>query len=353
MMHVFAHRAAVLGLLLAGLALRPAAAQQLGGRAVFPFLNLPPSAGLAALGGMSPSARTDDPSMLYGNPALLNADMDGRLALSYVGYVADIKQSTAAYVFNTPKLGRLGVGITYLNYGSFESYDAAGNSLGTFGVNEYTAGLTDAYTKGKFTFGATAKLAVSSIAGSRSLAGVADAGVVYKHPTADFTAGLVAKNLGYQFVPYPGTDRGPLPLDVQLGATVKPEHMPVRFSLTAHHLQQWQIQYLDPNARLPADASGVEKKPTRSFGDNLARHFTASAALVLGKGLQLRVGYNHLQRRELRLDNTSGSAGLSFGAMVKISTFQLEYTHATLQAAGSSEYVTVSRNLDALFKKKE
>ena len=226
MMHVFARRAAILGLLLAGLAPRPATAQQLGGRRVFPFLDLPPSAGLAALGGMSTSARTDDPSMLYGNPALLNADMDGRLALSYVGYVADIKQSTAAYVFNTQKLGRVGVGITYLNYGSFESYDAAGNSLGTFGVNEYTAGLTDAYTKGNFTVGATAKLAVSSIAGSRSLAGVADAGIVYKHPTADFTAGLVVKNLGYQFVPYPGTDRGSLPLDVQLGAPSSPSTCP-------------------------------------------------------------------------------------------------------------------------------
>ena len=36
------------------LGLRPAAAQQLGGRTVFPFLDLPPSAHLAALGGMSP-----------------------------------------------------------------------------------------------------------------------------------------------------------------------------------------------------------------------------------------------------------------------------------------------------------
>ncbi|MCI1189063.1 type IX secretion system protein PorQ [Hymenobacter sp. DH14] len=353
MKHFSAYRLAGLGLMLGGLGLRPAAAQQLGGRTVFPFLDLPPSAHLAALGGMNPSTRTDDPSMLYGNPALLNPTMDGRLSLSYVAYVADIKQSTAAYVFNTEKLGRMGLGISYLNYGSFESYDAAGNSLGTFGVNEYTVGLSDAYTKGKFTFGATAKLAVSSIAGSRSLAGVADAGVVYKHPTADFTAGLVVKNAGYQFITYPGTDRGRLPLDVQLGATVKPEHMPVRFSLTAHHLQQWDIQYLDPNARGTLDASGQEKKPTRSFGDNLARHFTASAALVLGPGLQLRVGYNHLQRRELRLDNTSGSAGLSFGAMVKISAFQLDYTYATLQAAGSSQYITVSRSLDSLFKKKD
>ncbi len=333
--------------------MRPAAAQQIGGRTVFPFLDLPPSAQLAALGGMSVSARNDDPTLLFGNPALLNADMDGRLALSYVAYVAAIKQSTAAYVFNTKKAGRFGVAVTYLNYGDFESYDPAGNSLGTFGVNEYTVGVSDAYTKGKFTVGVTTKLAVSSIDGSRSVAGVGDAGVVYKHPTADFTAGLAVKNAGFQFSPYPGTERGPLPLDVQLGATVKPEHMPLRLSLTAHHLQQWDIQYLDPNQRGQLDANNVEKKPTRSFGDNLARHFTASAALVLSKNLNLRAGYNHLQRRELRLENTSGSAGLSFGIMLKISSFQLDYTHATLQAAGSSEYFTLARNLDSLFKKKE
>ena len=353
MMHLSACRATGFCLLMGLMGLPPAAAQQLGGRAVFPFLDLPPSAQLAALGGMSVSARNDDPTMLFGNPALLNADMDGRLALSYVAYVADIKQSTAAYVFNTQKAGRFGIGITYLNYGSFESYDAAGNSLGTFGANEYTVGVSDAYTKGKFTFGVTTKLAVSSIDGSHSLAGVADAGMVYKHPTADFTVGLAVKNAGYQFSPYPGTERGSLPLDVQIGATIKPEHMPLRFSLTAHHLQQWDIQYLDPNARGPLDASGQEKKATKSFGDNLARHFTASAALVLSKNLNLRVGYNHLQRRELRLDNTSGSAGLSFGIMLKISSFQIDYTHATLQAAGSSEYFTLARNLDSLFKKKE
>ncbi len=353
MKHFSAGRYAGLLVLVGMTGLKPAAAQQLGGGKVFPFLDLPVGAQQAALGGHNVSARNDDPTMLFANPALLNADMDGRLALSYVAYVADIKQSTGAYVFNTEKYGRFGVGITYLNYGSLESYDAAGNSLGTFGVNEYTVGVSDSYTKGKFTFGATTKLAVSSIAGERSVAGVGDVGVVFKHATQDFTVGLAAKNLGFQFTPYPGTDRGPLPLDVQLGATIKPEHMPLRISLTAHHLQQWDIQYLDPNQRGPLDGNNVEKKPKKSFGDNLARHFTASAALVLSKNLNLRVGYNHLQRRELRLENTSGSAGLSFGVMLKISSFQIDYTHAVLQAAGSSEYFTLSRNLDSLFKKKE
>ena len=348
MKHFSARRLAGFAFGLGGLlAARPAAAQ-LGGRAVLPFLDLPPSAQLAAWGGMNPSARSSDPTMLFGNPALLNAGMDRRIALSYVDYVGDIKQSTAAYVFNTAKAGRFGLALTYVNYADIPSYDAAGNSLGSFVVNEYTAGVSDSYTKGRFTLGLTTKLAVSSIAGNRSVAGVADAGVLYKHPTQDFAVGLVAKNLGYQFVLYEGTARGPLPLDVQLGATAKPEHMPVRFSLTAHHLQQWDIQYLDPTATT-LDATGVPQVPKKSFGDNLARHFTVGAALLLSDNLQLRVGYNHLQRRELRLDNTAGGAGLSFGAMVAISGFQLDYTYATLQASGASNYFTLAH---ALAKKK-
>ncbi|WP_375417101.1 type IX secretion system protein PorQ [uncultured Hymenobacter sp.] len=327
-----------------------ALAQQLGGRAAFPFLELPAGAQQAALGGMAPAARADDPTLLFANPAALHEGMDGRLALSYVDYVSDIRQSTAAYVFNTAKAGRFGVGLTYVSYGDFESFDAAGNSLGSFSVNEFALSVADSYTKGRVTFGGAAKLAVSSIAGSRAVGLAADVGALYKHPAQDFTVGLVVRNAGAQLTPYPGTRRGPLPLDVQLGAAIKPEHMPVRVSLTAHHLQRWDIEYFDPNQRGPLDEAGNETTPKRSFGDNLARHFTVGAELLLGQNLSFRAGYNHLARRELRLDNVSGGAGLSLGVMLKISQFQLDYTYATLQAAGSSNYFTLSKTL---FKKKE
>jgi hypothetical protein len=336
------------------LALPLAAQAQIGGRAAFPFLELPSSAQVAALGGLTASTRSSDPTQFFASPALLNADMDHVAAISYVNYVSDIKQSTAAYAFNTEKRGRFGLGLTYLSYGNFESYDAAGNSLGTFAVNEYALAAADSYTKGKFTFGLTAKLAVSGIAGNRAVGLAGDAGVLYKpHTDQDFAVGLVVKNAGYMLKPYTAAAREPLPLDVQLGTTIKPEHMPLRFTFTAHHLQQWNIQYLDPNARGTLDANNVEVKPSFNFGDNLARHFTAAAELLLGKGLSLRMGYNHLQARELRLDNVGGGAGFSFGAMIKISQFQLDYTYATLQAAGSSNYFTLSRSLDSFLKKKE
>ncbi|AMR27361.1 hypothetical protein A0257_09815 [Hymenobacter psoromatis] len=332
----------------------PFAAQaQLGGRAAFPFLSLPPSAQLAALGGMTASARSTDPTQFFANPALLYAANDHAVAANYVAYITDIRQSTLAYSFNTEKRGRFGLGMTYLNYGSLESYDAAGNSLGTFSVNEYALAAADSYTWGKFTVGVTGKLAVSGIAGNRAVGLAGDAGVLYKpHDDQEFTVGLVVKNAGYMLKPYTASAREPLPLDVQLGTTIKPEHMPLRFTFTAHHLQQWDIQYLDPNTTT-TNAAGDTVRARKNFGDNLARHFTVGAELLLGKGLSLRLGYNHLQARELRLDNVGGGAGFSFGAMVRISQFQLDYTYATLQAAGSSNYFTLSRSLDSLFKKNE
>ena len=69
------------------------------------------------------------------------------------------------------------------------------------------------------------------------------------------------------------------------------------------------------------------------------------AALVLSKNLEFRVGYNHLQRRELRLENTTGSAGFSIGGMLAVAGFQLDYTYATLQAAGTSNYFTLAKTV--------
>ncbi|SMB97289.1 hypothetical protein SAMN00120144_0340 [Hymenobacter roseosalivarius DSM 11622] len=337
----------VLGIVLAS---KPVAAQ-IGGQQAFTFLNLPPSAKLAGLGGVNVSSRDADATMIYGNPALLNADMDGRLALGYVDYLSDIKQSTAAYVFNTKSLGRFGVGLTYLNYGRFEQFDAAGTSLGEFSVNEYALGVSDAYTSGNFTLAGTLKLAVSGIAGNHSLAALADVGGIFKHPTKDFTVGLTVRNVGYQLQPYAGADREPMPLDVQLGASFKPEYMPLRLSITAHHLQQLDIVYLDPNQRGQLDDNGDEIKPKKSLGDKIARHFVVGGELLFSKNFHLRAGYNHLQRRELRLENTSAGAGLSFGAMLRISEFQLDYTRAYYHASGAANYLTVARNLNSLFNK--
>ncbi|WP_162052874.1 type IX secretion system protein PorQ [Pontibacter pamirensis] len=325
---------------------------QVGGQRGFSFLELPGSAKQAALGGVNVTAGAHDVNMVAANPALLNKEMDNQLSLSYAGYLADIRQSNVAYAFNSEKYGRWAAGINYLNYGDFVQRDATGAAEGSFSVNEYTINLTHARQFEAFTVGATARVAVSSIAGNKAVGLLADAGVAFKHPEKDFTVGLAFKNVGYQVKPYDGGERQSMPFDAQLGISYKPEHMPVRLSLTAHRLYQFDIVYLDPNAPGQLDANGNEVKEEKKLGDKIARHFVAGAEFVFSKNFQVRAGYNHLRRRELRLDTRSGGAGFSLGAMLRVRTFELNYGSAFFHPSGATHYVTVSTNTRTFLKKK-
>lgn len=337
-------------ILLLGFALTAQA--QVGGQRAFSFLELPNSAKLAALGGVNVTAGAHDVNMVAANPALLNEEMDSQLSLGYIGYLADIRQSSVAYAFSTEKHGRWAAGINYLHYGDFVQRDATGAVEGSFEVHDYTVSLTHARQVEAFTMGATARLAVSSMAGSRAVGLLADAGVAFKHPEKDLTVGLAFRNVGYQVKPYDGGERQPMPFDAQLGVSYKPEHMPVRLSLTAHRLYQFDIVYLDPNAPGELDENGNEVKEEKKLGDKIARHFVAGAEFVFSKNFQVRAGYNHLRRRELRLDTASGGAGFSLGAMLRVRAFELGYGSAFFHPSGATHYITVSTDTRTFLKKK-
>ncbi|GHA71678.1 type IX secretion system protein PorQ [Pontibacter akesuensis] len=343
-------RAKLLTLLLLTLALQAQA--QIGGQRGFSFLELPNSAKLAALGGINVTAGAHDISMISANPALLNKEMDRQLSLSYIGYLADIKQSSLAYGFSSEKCGRWAASINYLNYGDFVQRDPTGMEQGTFNVNDYTLSLSHAREVEAFTIGATAKVAVSSIAGNKAVGVLADAGAVFKHPEKDFTVGLAFKNVGYQVKAYDGGERQQMPWDAQLGITYKPEHMPVRLSLTAHRLYQFDIVYLDPNAPGQLDENGNEVKEEKKLGDKIARHFVVGTEFIVSKNFQVRAGYNHLRRKELRLDTKAGGAGFSLGAMLRVRNFELNYGSAFFHPSGATHYVTVGTNTSTLLKKK-
>lgn len=325
---------------------------QVGGQRAFSFLELPNSAKLAALGGINVSAGAHDVNMVAANPALLNEAMDNQLSLSYAGYLADITQSNVAYAFKSQKYGRWAASINYLNYGDFVQRDPTGMELGTFQVNDYTLSMTHARQVEAFTMGATAKVAVSSIAGNQAVGLLADAGVAFIHPEKDLTVGLAFKNVGYQVKAFDEGERQPMPFDAQLGISYKPEHMPVRLSLTAHRLYQFDIVYLDPNAPGRLDENGNEVKEEKQLGDKIARHFVAGAEFVFSKNFQVRAGYNHLRRRELRHDTASGGAGFSLGAMLRVRAFELNYSSAFYHPSGATHYVTVSTNTQTILKKK-
>ncbi len=215
----------------------------------------------------------------------------------------------------------------------FIQRDATGQEQGEFSVVDYTLNVTHARTIDNITLGATAKLAVSRIAEFKSTAGLVDLGGVFKHPEQDFTVGLALKNIGYQLSTYNGA-REPMPFDAQLGMSYKLEHMPLKFSLTAHHLHQFDIVYLDTTITGRLDENNQEVKPKKTFGDKLARHFVVGGEFMLSKNFNLRFGYNHLRRRELRLEIKAGGPVYLSGPWSGSGTFELDYTRAYYHVPG-------------------
>lgn len=329
-----------------------AKAQFLGGQSSFAFLRQPTNAPVAALSGINVSQADFDVNRWLANPALLTKDMDKHLSLSYVPFYAQIRNLSAVYVDELGS-GRFGAGIHYIDYGTFEETDAAGNTLGTFQVSEYAVSASHARTQGAYTLGVTIQVIGSALATYSSYAAAVDVGGLWKHPTRDWTIGLVIQNAGVVLKKYyPDASQNPLPLDVQLGTTFKPKFMPFRFSITAHHLHQPDITYNDPAWNTTLDANGNPVRQQVRFADKVARHFTIGTELVLAKAFHLRLGYNHLVRQEMRLPTRALNAGFSFGFLLKLKQLQLSYARFYQQAAGGVSYLTLTGNLGGIIKRK-
>ena len=64
---------------------------QVGGRSVYPFLDVPASARIAAMGGTFITVRDHDLNAALQAPSLLNPDMDNSIAFNAVNLVGGVK----------------------------------------------------------------------------------------------------------------------------------------------------------------------------------------------------------------------------------------------------------------------
>lgn len=329
-----------------------AQAQHLGGRNAFAFVQLPASAQQAALSGYNVSLVNRNVNLFLTNPALLNAEMDKQASVNYHPYYADISRYSLAYAHNFPKIGRWGAALQYVNYGEMDETDPTGAVIGSFTAREYVFTIAHARKQGNFTLGVNLKFAGSSIASYGAQAIMADIGGVFKHPEQDFTVGIVIKNAGFGVSAYQPGEQVSLPFDAQIGTSFKPTFAPLRLTFTAHHLHQFDIAYNDPAYNQTIDQNGNPEPQSISFADKLARHLSVGTELLLSKAFQVQVGYNHLLRQEMRVQNRGAGAGLSFGALLRIHSFELQYARAYHHAVGGTSHLTLTGNVGTAFKKK-
>ncbi len=291
------------------------------GQNTFEFLRVDMSARAAALGGTFVS-NSDDPNVIFYNPAGLNLLNDNPISFSFVKHLMDINLASLSYSTQFEDWGRFGGAVKYINYGSFTEADEFGNRGGEFGVGEvaFIVGYANSLDQ-NFNYGANLKFIYSKIA-DRSATGLGlDLGLNYIVPEQELSVGFSIMNVGTQLSSYYET-KEELPLDIAIGVSKKLQHLPLRLSLDFHKLNQDRDDFIQ---RFKA--------------------FSVGAEFTLSKVLRLRFGYDNEKRSDLKIGSSAGIAGFNAGLGALISNYTFDYGFSSMGLIGALHRVTVTTSL--------
>jgi len=288
----------------------------------YSFLLSDVSARSAAMAGSFVSMRNDVNAIFY-NPAGLNTVTPSQASFGYLKNLLDINSGYASFAQEVSGVGMIGIGINYVNYGTFDETDEFANRIGTFSAGDLAVSVGYAGELDEnLSYGVAGKFIYSSIADARSSALAADMGILYFIPGANpISLGISLLNLGTQLNPYL-TTRENLPLELKVGATVKPEHLPLLLNIDFHKLNESQADLV-----------------SHFMSFSLGGEFTMS------KELRFRFGYQNERRRELKLGTSSGLAGFSFGGGLVLEKLRFDYAYVSLGKIGSLNSISVGMNL--------
>jgi hypothetical protein len=287
----------------------------------YTFLRNDVGARSAALNGSFVSM-TADPNTLFYNPASLVTVNSPKVSLSYFKHFMDVSEGSISFAQNAEGIGNIGVGIRYVDYGSFTETDQNLYTLGTFGASEFA--VLGGYAMSideQTSIGASLEFIHSSIADFRSSAVAVGVGVLYQVPSENLAIGASILNLGKQLKAFASTSES-LPLDIKIGITKRPEHLPVLLNLNFHKLNESRDQFFDR-----------------------FRSFTLGAEFLMSESVSLRLGYNNEQRSDLKLGTSSGLAGFSLGGGILFRQYQVDYAFNSYGKIGGLHRLSLGMNL--------
>ncbi len=325
-------------------------AQTLGGSNTYNFLRFPASPQLAALGGINVAHQTNDLSLAFQNPAQLDPAMHSQMVANFNSLYDGVKNYHWMLAFRNEKLKtNFAASVLYFNYGSVTQTDASGNMLGNVRPRDFVLQVSASrnYLE-KWKYGINAKYISSNYGIARSNAIAADVGILYKDSAKLLQIGLVAMNMGTQLQRYNAAVPEELPFDVVFGIFKQLEKAPIRFSLTAHHLHQFDILYSDTVFN---NENGFRNPSSNKFTfDKLFQHFVFSTQLLIGERVEVTVGYNFLRRSELRITNVpNGLTGFSLGIGAILPKLQLRYARSYFQNSTAYNQLGINLPLNKYF----
>lgn len=295
---------------------------------VFNFLTLPSSSHAMALGGPNVSIPDDDASLLFMNPALMANVSDKSINLSFLTYMRGCKVGDASFIKAHGERGSWGVGAQFVGYGKMRETTLEGVEIGDFGALDLL--LTGGYSyllSRHWAGGVTGKFIYSKYAEFTSIGLAADLGLNYFDENHDFSASVVAANLGGQVKSF-GDHHERVPFDLRAGFSKRLAEAPIRFSVTMVNLTRWSSRYF------------YNPERDEKFGKILMNHFVVGVDILPADMFYVSAGFNFRRASEMKAAGSSRGAGLSFGAGLNVKKIKVGVSYAKYHVSAPSLMLT-------------
>jgi hypothetical protein len=302
---------------------------------------------IAALGGNALAVKDGDLNLGLVAPSLLDSSTSDQVTLGYTPFFGEANIAHAAYAKHIDSVGTFSLAIQSLGYGNFDMTTETGEVIGSFNAGEYQfqAGY-GRQIDDRFSVGGNAKFVLSELADYRATAIGLDLSATYYNTEKLFTATILIKNLGTSLSSYrEGVDEE-MPFEIQAAISKRLAKAPIRLSLIGENLHRWDLTPEPTSTEIdPLTGEEVVTNPG-GFGENLMRHLIFNAEILLTDNFHLRVGYNYNRRQQLKIDDSPGAAGITYGLGLRVAKFHLSYGRAAYSTAGVSNHFTVAVKFD-------
>ena len=287
---------------------------------VYNFLKLDVDARSAALAGSYVSME-DDANLIFYNPAGISTITSPKASAGFFKYILDINSGNIAYAQKYKDYGYFGIGIRYVNYGTFDGFDENYNSTGTFTASDFaiSLGYSNNY-KDIINYGVNLKFIDSKYDVYSSAALALDLGLFYKIPDQNFNLGISCLNLGTQIKSYMDT-KEQLPLDLRFGFSKRLEHLPLTLSVGFCKLNEDYDKFF-----------------------SRFRNLLIGGEFVVSDYVDFRIGYNNAERQDLQTGSSLGISGFSAGLGIKYEAYSLDYAFNSLGKIGSTHRINIGYN---------
>lgn len=294
----------------------------------FAFLRVEPSARAAALGGSFSAVSDGDVNAFFFNPALTTSEVDGSLSLSYLNHVTDINAGFFAYGHQYRDIATFAAGIRYLNWGTLEGANEAGERTGTFGAGDIalTVGASRPGSE-RIRYGVNIHLIHSSIAEYGATAIATDVGVAYSDLPSRLVVSASVNNLGVTLNSL-GDQRDELPVDLRIALSKRFAHLPLMLSVTGYNLHD-----LD------------SARDNATVADNVFHHIALGGEFQFSPAFNVRFGYNHRRHDELKSKARLDFAGVGVGVGIQVRGFRFDYAYSSWSELGGLNQLTVGTRI--------